>query len=286
METVARVARVRDRQRRTNLNREQTRPRDERTRVGCKDCCGRARFWLADAATPVTQRIPCDCLELAGMGAQNRRCPFGSSEQTSTLGDLAQTNGSSCRGASPDGVSSAAAVCDRRHAGARREFGAHRAPLQYYCNPMERSYRSARMKLARASAVLLFLSNCFYLFGGTTETLVEPGRSDFNPPRFEFAIESAYLLGAINAPASYEIGAEFLTGRIRWGVVDRDTWLRGYNQFYVSGMAEPIFRGIENYYFGFNLGFRYNFVPRGSRFVPYISGGVGGGWIDSHANIH
>jgi len=49
--------------------------------------------------------------------------------------------------------------------------------------------------------------------------------------------------------------------------------------------GEPIFRGIENYYFGFNLGFRYNFVPRGSRFVPYISGGVGGGWIDSHANI-
>jgi len=30
----------------------------------------------------------------------------------------------------------------------------------------------------------------------------------------------------------------------------------------MSAMAEPIFRGIENYYFGFNLGFRYNFVPR------------------------
>ncbi len=26
-------------------------------------------------------------------------------------------------------------------------------------------------------------------------------------------------------------------------------------------------------------------MPRGSRFAPYISGGVGGGWIDSHANI-
>src|SRR6184192_4507668 len=150
-----------------------------------------------------------------------------------------------------------------------------------YCNPIECSYRSARMKHARASAVLLFLSNCFYLFGGTTETQVEPGRSDFNPPRFEFAIESAYLLGAINAPASYEIGAEFLTGRIRWGVVDGDTWLRGYNQFYVSAMAEPIFRGIENNYFGFNLGMRYNFVRPGSRFVPYFSGGVGLGLIDS-----
>jgi opacity protein-like surface antigen len=141
------------------------------------------------------------------------------------------------------------------------------------------------MKYARASAVLLFLSICARLLGGASESRVEQATSQFNPPRFEFALESAYLLGAINAPASYEIGAEFLTGRIRWGLVDGDTWFRGYNQFYVSAMAEPIFRGIENYYFGFNLGFRYNFVPRGSRFGPYISGGVGGGWIDSHANI-
>ena len=141
------------------------------------------------------------------------------------------------------------------------------------------------MKHARASAVLLFLSICLRVFGGTPETGVEQATPQFNPPRFEFALESAYLLGAINAPVSYEIGAEFATARIRWGVLDRDTWLRGYNQFYVSAMGEPIFRGIENYYFGFNLGFRYNIVPRGSRFGPYISGGVGGGWIDSHANI-
>src|SRR2546430_8111365 len=141
------------------------------------------------------------------------------------------------------------------------------------------------MKMFRGCAVVLFLSTYCRLFGGMTESRVEPVCSDRNPQRFELAIESGYLLGAINAPAGYEIGAEFLTGRIRWGMIDRDTWLRGYNQFYVSGMAEPIFRGIENYYFGFNLGFRYNFVQRGSRFIPYISGGVGGGWIDSHANI-
>src|SRR4029077_20145614 len=101
------------------------------------------------------------------------------------------------------------------------------------CNPIKRSYRSARMKYARACAVLLFLSVCFRLVGGTPETQVESVRSDFNPPRFDFAIESGYLLGAINAPAGYEIGAEFLTGRIRWGVVNGDTWLRGYHQFYV-----------------------------------------------------
>lgn len=104
-------------------------------------------------------------------------------------------------------------------------------------------------------------------------------------PRFEFAAESAYLLGFINSPHGYEIGAEFLTARVRWGVVENDSWLRGYNQFYLTALAEPIFRGIENYYFGMNFGFRYNFLRPGSRFVPYFSGGVGLGWIDSHANI-
>jgi lipid A 3-O-deacylase len=44
-------------------------------------------------------------------------------------------------------------------------------------------------------------------------------------------------------------------------------------------------RGVETYYYGFNFGSRYNFVPPRSRLVPYISGGVGAGAIDSRANI-
>ena len=75
-------------------------------------------------------------------------------------------------------------------------------------------------------------------------------------PRFEFAAESAYLLGFINNPHGYEIGAEFLSARMRWGVVERDSWLRGYNQVTVTAVAEPIFRGVENHYFGVNFGFR------------------------------
>jgi lipid A 3-O-deacylase len=104
----------------------------------------------------------------------------------------------------------------------------------------------------------------------------------FDPPRFEVAAESAYLLGVFGNPHSYEIGAEFLTGRIRWGVVNQDGWLRGYNQFYLSAVIEPIFRGVENHYFGLNFGLRYNFVQPNSRFVPYFSGGLGLGWIDSN----
>lgn len=107
----------------------------------------------------------------------------------------------------------------------------------------------------------------------------------FDPPRFEFAAESAYLLCFINNPHAYEIGAEFITARMRWGVVQNDSWLRGYQQVYVLAMAEPIFRGPENHYFGMSFGLRYNFVRPNSRFVPYASGGVGCGWIDSNARI-
>jgi len=140
------------------------------------------------------------------------------------------------------------------------------------------------MKSLRVCFACVVLLACSQTFGGIEQPRVASVTEELNPQRFEFAIESGYLFGAINPPASYEIGAEFLTARIRWGVV-HDTWLRGYNQFYVSALAEPIFRGIENHYFGFNLGMRYNFVQPGSRLVPYISGGVGAGWIDSHPEI-
>ena len=141
------------------------------------------------------------------------------------------------------------------------------------------------MKTLRALIVCAIGLVCSQTFGGTEQQSSGSTTDELNPQQFEFAVESGYLLGAINPPASYEIGTEFLTARVRWGVVQNDSWLRGYNQFYVSAIAEPIFRGIENHYFGLNLGMRYNFVRPGSRFIPYFSGGLGLGWIDSHANI-
>ena len=141
------------------------------------------------------------------------------------------------------------------------------------------------MKSLRAWFFCAVLVASSQTFGGVEQSRMATVTEEFNPQRFEFAIESGYLFGAINPPASYEIGAEFLTARIRWGVIKSDSWLRGYNQFYLSAIAEPIFRGIENHYFGFNLGMRYNFVRPGSRLIPYISGGVGAGWIDSHPEI-
>ena len=106
-----------------------------------------------------------------------------------------------------------------------------------------------------------------------------------DPPRFELAAESGYLLGVFGNPDSYEIGPEFLVGRVRWGVNNTESWFRGYHQFCLTFLGEPIFRGIENHYFGVNFGGRYNFVRRNSRFVPYVSGGLGLGWIDSNPDM-
>jgi len=152
-----------------------------------------------------------------------------------------------------------------------------------HCNRINCLYDARQMKLFRAVSLLILVSSL--ALGGTSESGVETVTSELNPRSFEVAIESGYLFGAINPPADYRIGAEFLTARVRWGVVRSDSWLRGYNQVYFSGIAEPIFRGIENHYFGFNLGMRYNFVRPGSRLVPYFSGGVGAGWIDSHPEV-
>jgi opacity protein-like surface antigen len=111
------------------------------------------------------------------------------------------------------------------------------------------------------------------------------GPTELVAPRFEVAAETAYLWGAIANPNSYEMGALFITGRWRIATVNADRWYRGYHQAYFLFMGEPIFRGPESYYYGVSAGLRYNFVQPGARLVPYVSGGVGLGWIDSHADV-
>lgn len=141
----------------------------------------------------------------------------------------------------------------------------------------------ARMKICGAAALFFAVLSPRPAFAGLQS--VGTASEELNPPRFEIAAESGYLLGAFGNPNSYEIGAEFISGRVRWGVHDTEGWSRGYNQFSITAMAEPIFRGVENHYFGVNLGMRYNFVQPNSRLVPYFSGGLGLGWIDSHPSV-
>jgi lipid A 3-O-deacylase len=139
------------------------------------------------------------------------------------------------------------------------------------------------MKRWRGWVAVLLVLGCSRSLAG--EWRADEGATALNPPRFEFTLESGYLFGVFDPPQDYQIAAEFITGRVRWGMIDRAGWLHGYNQFYISAVAEPILQGIENHYFGLNFGMRYNFVQPGSRIIPYCSGGLGLGWIDSHANI-
>ena len=104
------------------------------------------------------------------------------------------------------------------------------------------------MKLFRVSVACALFLACSQAYAGVAEAPTAPVTIEFNPHRFELALESAYLFGVINPPRDYQVGAEFITARIRWGVIRSDSWLRGYNQFYISGIAEPIFQGIENHY--------------------------------------
>lgn len=139
------------------------------------------------------------------------------------------------------------------------------------------------MKLRVAFLIGLAVAITQFAFAGTEQTATSERAIANEAPDFQFVIESAYLFGVFNPPRNYEISADFLTARVRWGNnLDSTGIFRGYNQVYVSAIAEPIIRGIENHYFGINLGLRHNFVRPGARIVPYFSGGLGLGWLDSH----
>jgi lipid A 3-O-deacylase len=146
------------------------------------------------------------------------------------------------------------------------------------------------MKILRilfAISLVVFSAPLAQSAGDRVSTHFTPDtRADSDAPSFEMSTETAYMLGVIGNPNSYEIGAQFITARWRFGPVYREGFLRGYNQFYILGMVEPIFRGPENFYYGISVGLRYNFLHPESRWTPYLSGGVGLGWIDSHSNIY
>lgn len=135
--------------------------------------------------------------------------------------------------------------------------------------------------------VLLFI---FALVGSATPfASASPDRlstrfvnDDFDAPSFEISTASTYMLGCFGNPHAYEIAAQYVTARWRWGAIhDPDSWFRGYNQVYFLATGQLFVRGLENHYFGISAGLRYNFVRPNWRFAPYISGGVGLGDVDA-----
>src|SRR6266496_2270345 len=71
--------------------------------------------------------------------------------------------------------------------------------------------------LMKLRVAMIIIASAFasapFAFGGTDRSANSSiGISD-EPPRFDFAIESAYLFGAFNPPRNYEISADYLRNR-------------------------------------------------------------------------
>jgi hypothetical protein len=137
------------------------------------------------------------------------------------------------------------------------------------------------MKLCRIAFVVFLLGMLApHLRAGDQISTRFRSAEAINAPSFELAAETSYMWGTIGNPNSYDVAAQFFTARWRWGTIQDGSWLHGYNQVYALFMVEPILRGPENFYYGISVGLRYNFARPGARWIPYISGGVGLGWID------
>ena len=56
------------------------------------------------------------------------------------------------------------------------------------------------MKTLRAFAACAIVLACSQIFAGTEQTRTQATTEELNPQRFELAVESGYLFGAINPP--------------------------------------------------------------------------------------
>jgi hypothetical protein len=61
-----------------------------------------------------------------------------------------------------------------------------------------------------------------------------------------------------------------------------DGWWRGNTELIVEGFLGSMFEGPGDFLGGANVALRYNFVPAGSPWVPYVQAGAGGFFNDIH----
>jgi len=68
---------------------------------------------------------------------------------------------------------------------------------------------TSSMKSRAATIIVLAFVSAPFAFGGADRGANPSTAISDEPPRFDFAIESAYLFGAFNPPRNYEISADF-----------------------------------------------------------------------------
>lgn len=111
--------------------------------------------------------------------------------------------------------------------------------------------------------------------------------------RWSFAVESAYVFhpvanpffaaaGRYNKnPLEYHVASQIAAARYDLTNVQGPGFLRGNLQGSAGLLYSAILQGPETFYAGALFGFRYNFVPRGSPWSPYVEVRGGIGWTDS-----
>jgi opacity protein-like surface antigen len=100
----------------------------------------------------------------------------------------------------------------------------------------------------------------------------------FEARRFEASLSSGVLFSPIGTPQSRPV-INYTVTSLQFGYTLSEVkgrgWARG--NFEVAGEAfgSAIFVGDGNYIAGGTLWLRYNFVPTGGRFIPYVQAGGG-----------
>ena len=145
---------------------------------------------------------------------------------------------------------------------------------------------------------------CFYvlvavlLVGSLSQVMAGTDMKEITPPAVgadkDWTIEltSGSLFSNVRDPApvkGYTLIPIVATASLKLDDVGLDNfmggWLRGYSEFYFSGGYYQIVSGPEHHFEGIMVGPRYNFVQPGWKIIPFISGGVGFGFIDSKPQL-
>jgi hypothetical protein len=113
--------------------------------------------------------------------------------------------------------------------------------------------------------------------------------------RWELSLESTYTFHRTSSPfhsliagrmlspnpIHYHLATQLLALRYRLTNASGPWFLRGSLESSATVVATTIVRGPENYFAGFALGLRYDFVQPGARLVPFIEMRGGPGATDS-----
>ena len=129
------------------------------------------------------------------------------------------------------------------------------------------------------------------------ETASLPGAHSENylAGRWEFSLESTYTFHIVSNPfhsliagrmiepnqIDYHLATQLLALRYRLTSPAGPWFLRGSLECSATVVATAIVQGSENYFAGLALGFRYDFVQRNGRLVPFIELRGGPGVTDS-----